>query len=150
MITLKSVTHDEKWNSIEATWVDGDDAQVKCHSYADVQMQMFRDDVAELGGDITEYETLITLVESKIVPPEPVPIMVPQEVSTRQGCLVLDAAGLLDDVELIVATLPRHYQIEWQRASVIRRDNPLVEIVRQQQGLTVEAIDQLFITANTL
>lgn len=67
MITLKSVTHDEKWNSIEATWVDGD-VQVECHSYADVQMQMFRDDAAALGTSLAEYESLIATVEAAIVP----------------------------------------------------------------------------------
>jgi len=41
--------------------------QIKCHSYADVQMDMFRADVAEYGGNIAEYEALIADVESKIV-----------------------------------------------------------------------------------
>jgi hypothetical protein len=44
---------------------------VKCQSYADVQMQMFRDDVAEFGGDISEYKDLIAEVEAGIVPPPP-------------------------------------------------------------------------------
>ena len=99
------------------------------------------------NSDYAAYLTWVGLGNT----PEPYDVPeapVPQEVSIRQGCLALEAAELLDDVELIVATLPRPYQIEWQRASVIRRDNPLVEVVRQQQGLTVEAIDQLFINAS--
>jgi hypothetical protein len=40
-----------------------------CRSYADVQMQDFRDDVAQHGGDIDEYEDLIAEVEADIVPP---------------------------------------------------------------------------------
>lgn len=65
---LKQVIHHPD-NSVEATWVDADDAPVKCHSYADVQMGMFRADVAQWGGDIAEYEDLIALVESNPVAP---------------------------------------------------------------------------------
>ena len=57
---------------------------------------------------------------------------------------------MLDDVEALVATLPRAYQIEWERASTVQRDNPLVEIVRQQQGMTNAQIDDLFTLAATL
>lgn len=75
---------------------------------------------------------------------------VPVGVSMRQACLQLEIDGLLDDVEEIVATLPRIYQIEWQRASVVGRDNKLVEMVRQQKGMTEDQIDLLFIKASKL
>lgn len=68
MIRLTSVIHDKKTNSVEVTWVDADGVQVKCHSYADVQMQIMRDDAFELGTSLADYEDLIALVESKIVP----------------------------------------------------------------------------------
>lgn len=48
------------------------DTQIKCHSYADVQMQMFRDDAAQLGTPIEEYEGLIATVEAGIKPPTPI------------------------------------------------------------------------------
>lgn len=74
MITLKQVLYAPVTKSVEATWVDADGLQVKCHSYADVQMQMFRDDVAQFGGDISDYEPLIVEVEEAIVtPPPPTP-----------------------------------------------------------------------------
>ena len=72
------------------------------------------------------------------------PSAVPSNVTMRQACLELEDAGILDDVEALVATLPRSYQIEWERASVVERTNGLVEVVRQQQGMTVEQIDDLF------
>ena len=75
---------------------------------------------------------------------------VPTEVTMRQACLALEGAGLLDDVEAIVATLPRVYQIEWQRASTVLRSNPLVEMVRQQNSMTEAQIDTLFVTAASL
>lgn len=76
------------------------------------------------------------------------PLGVPQQVSMRQACLELEDAGLLDDVEALVATLPRPYQIEWQRASMVQRNNPLVEVVRVQQGMTPEDVDALFVRAD--
>lgn len=92
MILLKNVIHYTDTNTIEATWVNeqteeydevltaGDGTQtvekktrtiasvVRCHSYADVQMQMFKDDIAIYGGDVTQYAELIATVEANIVP----------------------------------------------------------------------------------
>lgn len=48
-----------------------DDFQVRCHSYADRQMQMFRDHAAIAGTPLTDYEDLIALVESNIQPIPP-------------------------------------------------------------------------------
>lgn len=50
------------------------DTQVKCHSYADVQMDMLRADAKELGTPLDEHEALITIVESGIKPHIPEPI----------------------------------------------------------------------------
>lgn len=85
-----------------------------------------------------------------LTPPPPAPVQVPQSVSMRQACLALENAGILDDVEALVSTLPRPYQIEWQRASTVDRDNMLVEVVRAQQGMTVQQIDDLFVLADSL
>ena len=86
MIILKSVIQYTTTNGCEATWVDRTvtpattdeegndvpevvtDVQVKCHSYADTQMQMFRDDAAAFGTPLTDYEAIIADIESKIVP----------------------------------------------------------------------------------
>ena len=76
--------------------------------------------------------------------------LVPESVTMRQAARALLDADLLDDVEALVATLPRAYQIDWERASVVERTNPLVEIVRQQKSMTDAQIDNLFITAATL
>ena len=85
------------------------------------------------------------------LPPTPAPtVQAPQSVTMRQASLALLGADLLDDVEALVATLPRAYQIEWQRASTVERGNQLVEIVRQQKSMTDDQIDELFTTAATL
>lgn len=97
-IVLKQVIHYKDTNSVEATWVavsieefqspilqeeeDGTfvdtgrtetktreiETVVRCHSYADVQMDMFKEDIATYGGDITQYVELIATVEKNIVP----------------------------------------------------------------------------------
>lgn len=88
------------------------------------------------------------IADPALLPPDP--LAVPAQVTMRQACLALENAGILDDVEALVLTLPRPYQIEWQRASTVERNNALVEVVRQQQAMTVEQIDDLFRLAVTL
>jgi len=63
---LAKVIHYPDTNSVEAIWVDENGVQTKCHSYADVQMDMLR---ADLGESLTEYVDLIALVEANISPP---------------------------------------------------------------------------------
>lgn len=98
MNTLKQVIHYPDTNSVEATWVDENGVVVKCHSYADVQMDMFRDDAAAFGTSLDDYEDLMDLVESGIKPPIP---MTPaerwanikqlrDELQDNGGCLVGD------------------------------------------------------------
>jgi hypothetical protein len=96
---LKQVIKYDNANAIEATWVDQTvtsavgveveeghtpetitEVVSLCKSYADVQMQDFRDDVAKHGGNIAEYEDLIAEVEADIVPPAP---PTPQEIKAE-------------------------------------------------------------------
>jgi hypothetical protein len=75
-------------NALEATWfertvtpavgVEGEegyrpevstDKQIRCHAYADTQMQMLRDDAAAMGTPLDDYEGMIAEVEAGIQPP---------------------------------------------------------------------------------
>lgn len=70
---LAQIIHYTDTNSVEATWVDEAGVPIKCHSYADSQMDMLE---ADLGADALEHATLIALVRSTAVPvvvPDPVP-----------------------------------------------------------------------------
>lgn len=69
---------------------------------------------------------------------------VPQQVTMRQARLALLSAGLLDDVEMVIAAAGRAAQLEWEYAAVVERSNPAIAIVQQQQGLTNAQIDDLF------
>lgn len=69
---------------------------------------------------------------------------VPQQVTMRQARLALLSAGLLDDVEMVIAAAGRAAQLEWEYAAVVDRSNPAVAIVQQQKALTDAQIDDLF------
>ena len=137
MNTLKQVIHYSDTNSVEATWVDENGVVTKCHSYADVQMQMFRDDVAELGGDIADYEDLITLVESNIKPVEPEPLSI-LSCSPWQIRKKLNKEGLRDAVEAYVASevATQDEKDAWEFATEFREDNPLLISAAPKLGIT--------------
>lgn len=69
---------------------------------------------------------------------------VPQQVTMRQARLALLNAGLLDDVEVVIAAAGREAQLEWEYAAVVDRSNPAVAIMQQQKALTDAQIDDLF------
>ena len=69
---------------------------------------------------------------------------VPQQVTMRQARLALLNAGLLDDVEVVIAAAGREAQLEWEYAAVVDRGNPAVAAVQQQEALTDAQIDDLF------
>ena len=128
-------------DAIEATWVDENDVVIKCQAYSNAQMDMLR---ADLGADAAQYEALIAEVEATYSPSPPQPIQVPQQVTMRQARLELLSRDLLDDVDAVIAVAGRTAQIEWEYASTVARDNPVIAVVQQQQGMTDEQIDDLF------
>lgn len=128
----------------------------RCHSYADVQMDMLRADLAEFGGDVAEHEALIAQVEAGIVPPgPPPPPVVPVSVSMRQARLALIDAGLIDSVEAAIGAIAdpvqrRKAQTEWEYAQEVQRHHGLVPAMAQALGMTDAQLDQLFLLAGTL
>lgn len=72
------------------------------------------------------------------------PPYVPQSITRRQAKLIMLQYDLLDDVEAIMATLPRAAQIEWQDALTFERSNPLIGAVAATAGLTEEQLDAMF------
>jgi len=70
-------------------------------------------------------------------------------ITPRQARLKLLEVGLLDDLEAIIAT-NRAWQIEWEYATEVKRNSPLMGAVATQAGLTSEQIDQIFLEASQL
>lgn len=83
--------------------------------------------------------------------PEEVPPVVPMVVSGRQARLALLAAGKLQAVTAALAGLPdgqrEAAQIEWEYATAINRQSPIVELLGEALGLDLDA---LFLQANVL
>ena len=68
---LKQVIKYDNAVAIEATWVDENDVVVKSTAYAGNQMDLFRADVAQYGGNIADYEALIAEIEAAFIPEPP-------------------------------------------------------------------------------
>ncbi len=137
-------------NALEATWLDAEGKQIVSIAYADVQMDLLRADVVKYGGDITQFETLISDIEFNIQPPIPLPVVVPSIVSMRQARLALLKVGLLTTVSNLVQQGSEEDKITWEFSTEIARDFPLVQNMKVPLGLSEEDLDNLFILASTL
>ena len=81
-----NVIHYPETNSVEVTWLDDKGKQTRCHSYADVQMDMLE---AHLGADAAEHAYLIATVKSNI---KPVVVVLP---TVQEQLAQLDAENTL-------------------------------------------------------
>ncbi len=88
-------------------------------------------------------------IDGKLTPPETTPEPIQTSITPRQARLKLLEANLLDNLEAIITT-NRSWQIEWEYATEVKRDSPLIDAVATQAGLTVEQIDQMFVEASKL
>lgn len=86
-------------------------------------------------------------------PPE-APVPIPQSVTMRQARLALLNAGLLDDVETVLQSLPSPQKeaakIEWEYSQEVNRHNGFVSILAPLLGMTDKQTDSLFIAASGL
>jgi hypothetical protein len=90
-------------------------------------------------------------VETAQPPAQPVP----QSVTMRQARLALLGAGLLDDIEEAIASIPdpvqrRAAQIEWEYATIVERNSALIQQLAPTLGMTEAQMDELFATAAAL
>lgn len=84
------------------------------------------------------------------IPPAPPPSVV----SMRQARLALLGAGLLPQVEAAFDQMDEPERsaviIEWEYATELRRDHPLVASLAAALGLTEQQVDDLFIAASQI
>lgn len=73
-----------------------------------------------------------------------------QVVSMRQARRALYQLGYLTQVEDFIKLAPNEFKIDWEYAIEVRRENDLVEYMRQVLQLTHEQIDDLFTLAHSL
>jgi hypothetical protein len=80
--------------------------------------------------------------------------VLPAVVSMRQARLALLSAGRYGDVAIAIAALPspakEAAQIEWEYATEVRRDSPLVTMLAESLSLDAAALDNLFASAAAL
>ena len=105
----------------------------------------------------TDYVNFLKWVDEGNTPEpaDPIVPVVPQSVTMRQARLALLGVALLDDVDAGIAAIPDPVQrtaaqIEWEYATVIERNSPLVQSLAAGLGLTAADIDDLLTLAATL
>jgi hypothetical protein len=86
-------------------------------------------------------------------PADPTPPIPPTEVSMRQARLALLGAGLLSTVNSAIAAMTgaegEAARIEWEYATSVNRNSPLVSGLTGALSLTSDQLDQLFTVAST-
>ena len=95
------------------------------------------------------------LVLDAEVPPVPEqPPAVPAAVTMRQARLALLGAGLLDDIDAAINSLPSPQKeaarIEWEYSQEVQRYNGFVSVLAPLLGLTDAQTDALFVAAKGL
>lgn len=121
---------------------------------------MKRDVVDHLGEKIGELElpddTLAEVWETKLATYLAAPTaLVPELVTARQLRLAILMSGMsLQTVADAIATLESPHreiaEVEWEYATTVERNNPLVDMVAAANGLSSEQIDSFFGLAATL
>ena len=143
---LKYVTADKARIDLFAT----------CKEYGEIPMTLDLVDTEDLhtfvkpdGSKVPLEQYCKTQYIAPYVEPAPLPEPIPQVITMRQARLQLLEVGLLDDVEALVA-LDRKSQIEWEYASEVYKESPLIESVKEAMSLTDKQIDDMFIAASKL
>lgn len=80
----------------------------------------------------------------------PLPPPVPTYLTPNQARKALNRLGYRDAVDAYVATLSRDEQDDWEYATSIHRDNPIIAAGAAALGLSAEQVDDLFRMGATL
>ncbi|KMJ53794.1 hypothetical protein ACG97_05995 [Vogesella sp. EB] len=81
-----------------------------------------------------------------------IPANIPSEVTRYQALAALHLAGLLGNVEAMMAdaATDKLTVIAWQNAQAFKRNSPMVLDMAQQLNLTDQQLDDLFISASQI
>ena len=71
--------------------------------------------------------------------PEPIPTLTP-----RQVRFVLNAAGLRETVEAMIAQADQYTKDWWEWSNEFKYDHPILQQMAGQLGLTHEQVEQMF------
>lgn len=146
MILKQVIQYENDKNTLEATWVDDEGAQIKCHAYNGSTLDDLK---ADLGADLPQYEELIADAVSHWVEPPPVPAP-PIVVSPRQIRQALTRANLRTQVEAAVVAGDQDIKDWWEFAIQIEEDHPMVLAMAAGLGVDETALHNLFVMAQSL
>ena len=143
---------DLKYSKADNSFID---LLATCEEYGEMPMTLNLVDIEDLhtfvksdGIEVPLEQYCKTLEIGAYIEPKPV-IIIPQVITMRQARIQLLEVGLLDDVEALV-TLDRKSQIEWEYASEVYKQSPLIEAVKGVLNLTDTQIDNMFVEASKL
>ena len=68
----------------------------------------------------------------------------------RQARLALASAGVYEAVQTAVAAVSDQARIEWEYATMVERNNPIISEMQEALGMSDEDLDNLFDLARTL
>jgi hypothetical protein len=100
-----------------------------------------------------DYREYLAWVEAgnEPLPPDPIPVVVPQSVSMAQARLALIGAGLFTAIDAGLKALPEPQRTTaltaWEYAPNVSRNGALVTTLGGQFGLTEKQLDDLFTAA---
>ncbi|MDS1315329.1 hypothetical protein [Aliarcobacter butzleri] len=135
------------------------DLLATCQEYGEIPMTLnIRDteDIHTFFDGKKEYpleEYCLTKTIAPYIKPEEVHevVFIPTSITQRQCRLMLVQIGKYQEaVAFIENSQDDTIKIEWEYASTIERNNPLVSTLGEQLGLTKEQLDSLFVEASKL
>jgi len=78
------------------------------------------------------------------------PVIIPQVVSAFQAQEAMARAGLLEDVEALIAAQDGTTRRAWALATEFRRDSPTIAALAGTLGLSDAEVDDLFLAASQI
>jgi hypothetical protein len=100
--------------------------------------------VAPGNSDYARIQELVAtgeLIIASYEPPAPPPVT---QITMRQARLELYRRNLLDQVQTLIEASGGEAQIEWDYATLVYRDSPLVTALSEGLNLTISQVDQMF------
>lgn len=100
--------------------------------------------------DWAEYQSWLS-EGNTVLPPDPLPKSVPQEVPMWAAKVILKRNNLFDQVTTMINSSDDDaLKAVWEDGNIIKRNSAAIAAIASQLNLTEDQIDDMFIDANTL
>lgn len=92
---------------------------------------------------VASWQAFVASGDELVIIPDPVPMPIIRSIDMRRLRLALLQMDLLDDICTAIAAQPTAAQIEWQFATDVKADHPLVVALATAMDLDIDAIFDL-------